>query len=190
MKVVGRPLALLMTGLFVSMIVGAIAARSARARIVPKADPEADDVALAAFFGPLAFRSRAAAFRGGTVDCWYGGGTIDLRGATLDPAGATLRVRAIFGGASIVVPADWNVTVSVIGLGGAGDGRPAVERPADAPHLDIRGFAVFGGFGITSELPEAAERELFAAAESAPTMDAAPAMESSPTMNTAPAAAG
>ena len=134
MKVVGRLFAMLTAGMFVSMIVGAIAARNAKARIVPVDDPAADEVALAAIFGPLAFRSRAAAFRGGTADCWYGGGTIDLRGATLDPAGATLRVRAIFGGASIVVPEDWNVRVRVVGLGGAGDGRPSVDR-SECHHL-------------------------------------------------------
>jgi len=176
MRLVGRLFAMLTAGMFVSMIVGAIAARNAKARIVPVDDPAADEVALAAIFGPLAFRSRAAAFRGGTADCWYGGGTIDLRGATLDPAGATLRVRAIFGGASIVVPEDWNVRVRVVGLGGAGDGRPSVDRSPDAPTLDIRGFAIFGGFGITSEVHEAEERELFAAfGETAPARDAVPA---------------
>jgi hypothetical protein len=172
MRVIGRLLALLTAGMFVSMVVGAIAARNAKARIVPVEDPEANEIALTGIFGPLAYRSRATAFRGGTVDCWYGGGTIDLRGATLDPAGATLRVRAIFGGASIVVPADWNVSLAVIGLGGAGDGRPAADRSPDKPRLEIRGFAIFGGFGVTSEIREE-ERELFETlAETAP--EAAP----------------
>jgi hypothetical protein len=51
----------------------------------------------------LAFHSTSQAFRGGEVECWYGGGVIDLRDAQLAPEGATLRVRAIFGGGQIVV---------------------------------------------------------------------------------------
>ena len=62
-------------------------------------------VRLVAIFSPVAFHSTASAFRGGTLDCWYGGGIVDLRDATLDPAGARLEVKAVFGGAQIVVPA-------------------------------------------------------------------------------------
>jgi len=32
------------------------------------------------------------------------GGTLDLRDATLDPAGATLRASALFGGGNLIVP--------------------------------------------------------------------------------------
>lgn len=35
-----------------------------------------------------------------------------------------LQVRAIFGGAQIVVPETWRVSTRVVGLGGIGDGRP------------------------------------------------------------------
>jgi len=34
------------------------------------------------------------------------------------------------------------------------------ERPDDAPHLTIEGTAMFGGFGVATEFPEAAAKGL------------------------------
>ena len=92
---------------------------------------------------------------------------LDLRGATLDPAGATLRASAMFGGGLLVVPETWNVETRIVGIGGVGDGRPKVERPADAPTLRFEGTAIFGGWGISSEAPDAAARETGASATDA-----------------------
>lgn len=150
-----RALGLLFGGLTLTMIVGAIAAISMRGKLVATetTDPEADEIVAVAIFGPLAFRSRARAFRGGTLDCWYGGGALDLREATLDPTGAHLRVRAVFGGGQILVPETWRVTTTARGLGGMTDGRPTADRPIDAPELTIDGTLLFGGFAILSEMP-------------------------------------
>ena len=99
MNIIGRILAVL-TGAFVlTSIAAAIAARAMKQRIVRVDAPDANEVKLAAIFEPINFRSTATAFRGGTLDLWYGGGIIDLRDAFLDPAGARLEVRAVFGGA-------------------------------------------------------------------------------------------
>jgi predicted membrane protein len=116
-------------------------------------EPDADEIDLVAAFGPLEFASTASAFRGGRVDTWFGGGVLDLRGATLDPMGATLEVNALFGGGNLVVPEDWNVETKVVGIGGAGDGRSSVTRSPDAPTLRVEGVALFGGWGISS-VPE------------------------------------
>jgi hypothetical protein len=148
MNVVRRLFALF----WISSAIGALAALVVRRRVVPVDDPEANEVRLTAILGPMMFESTAPAFRGGRLDCWYGGGVVDLRKATLDPAGATLRVRAIFGGGQIIVPADWRVETSVVGLGGIGDARDQVEPAVDAPTLTVEGVALFGGFGIQSEL--------------------------------------
>lgn len=164
MRVIGRLIALLGVGVVVAAIVGAIAARDAKRRIVPVDAPDADEIRLAAVFAPLSFRSTATRFRGGTIECWYGGGVIDLREATLDPAGASLQVKAVFGGGSILVPETWRVTARVLGIGGLGDARPHVERPDDAPHLTIEGTAIFGGFGVMSEMPDDQMRGLDKAA--------------------------
>jgi hypothetical protein len=95
MRVIGRLLVLLLGGMIAAAVAGTIAARQAQRRIVPIDDPEADEIRLAAIFAPVSFRSTATSFRGGSIDCWYGGGVIDLREATLDPAGARLEVRAV-----------------------------------------------------------------------------------------------
>jgi hypothetical protein len=160
MQFIGRLIALLGGGLMLAAALGTIAARSVKQQIVPVDAPDADEVKLAAIFEPIAFRSRATRFRGGTIDTWYGGGIIDLREATLDPAGATLHVRAVFGGGQIVVPEDWRVSSHVVGIGGLGDGRPRIERPEGAPRLTIDGVVVFGGFGVSSDIPEEGMKSL------------------------------
>jgi len=141
---------------FVGAIVGAVMARR---RVEVEDDPEANEIALLASLSPLEFASTAPAFRGGTVECWLGGGTIDLRSATLDASGARLEVRAVFGGGQIVVPASWPVRTSVVGLGGINDGRERSLVDTATPGLTIEGVCLFGGFGVVSErgdLPEPA----------------------------------
>ena len=154
MNVIARLTAIL-TGAFALTAIGAaIAARTMKERIVPVDAPDASEVTLRAIFEPIDFRSSSTMFRGGTLDCWFGGGVIDLRDAILDPSGARIDVRAIFGGAQFVVPEAWRVTTNVVGLGGIGDARGGIQRPVTAPLLVIDGIALFGGFGITSELSE------------------------------------
>jgi len=57
------------------------------------------------------------------------------------------------------VPEGWNVETRITGLGGVGDGRPKIGRPADAPTLRFEGVAMFGGWGITSEPDDEKELE-------------------------------
>jgi predicted membrane protein len=153
-----RAISFLLLGWFV-FIVGAVIYAATRRREALPQDPASDEVDLVATFGPLEFHSESGAFKGGTVTTWFGGGTLDLRDATLDPAGATLQTSALFGGGNLIVPETWNVETKIVGIGGAGDGRPNVERPADAPVLRLEGTAIFGGWGITSEAPGEDHRE-------------------------------
>lgn len=154
MGIIRRLFTLFWVGLVLAMIGGAIAALRERRRVVPAPAPEADEIELRAIFEPMHFQSRASGFRGGTIQCWYGGGVVDLRDAVLDPAGARLDIRAVFGGGQLIVPETWNVTSNVVGIGGVGDTRPRVERPADAPHLTIDGYVLFGGYAVMTEVPE------------------------------------
>ncbi len=147
-----RVASILLFGWFV-FVMGAVIYAKLKGRKAVDQDPAADEVDLVATFGPLEFKSAAGAFRGGSVTTWFGGGTVDLRGATLDPAGATLRVNALFGGGSLVVPEDWRVETKLVGIGGAGDSRPDGNRDEGAPVLRLEGTAVFGGWGISSEPP-------------------------------------
>lgn len=148
-----RAIGLLFLGWFAFIAAAAAYAAIKRRAAVPQ-DPKADEVDLVANFGPLEFHSESGAFRGGTVTTWFGGGVLDLSDATLDPAGATIHTSTLFGGGNLIVPETWNVETKIVGIGGAGDGRPKVERLADAPTLRLEGTAVFGGWGITSDAPE------------------------------------
>lgn len=144
-------------GLFSLVMVGAAAAAASRKReIEPLDDEDANEVRLVAIFSPLAFHSTATAFRGGTLDCWYGGAIVDLRDATLDSGGAHLEVKQVFGGAQIIVPRDWRIELDVSGIGGARDVRPSQELPVTAPLLTITGFVVMGGLGVSSDIPQEA----------------------------------
>lgn len=137
---------------FGSLLVGAAVAKQ---RLPSVGNEESNEVALTAILEPLEFESHATAFKGGTVLTWFGGGDVDLRGVRLDPAGATLTVRTLFGGGRVLVPETWNVDLQVKAVfGGSVDVRPAFDRPPDAPTLAIGGFAVFGGFAVMSANPE------------------------------------
>jgi hypothetical protein len=157
-----------LVGLFALLMGGAaVAAVNRKQQIVPIDDEDANDVALVAIFGPVMFHSTATAFRGGTLDCWYGGGIVDLRDATLDPGGAHLEIKTVFGGAQILVPDAWRVESTVAGLGAAQDVRAKADRPVTAPLLTLSGFAILGGIGVTSTIDEETLEQVTEAVEEA-----------------------
>jgi predicted membrane protein len=145
-----RLLSILLFGWFV-FVMGAVVYAKLLGRAPEPQEPEADEVDLVATFGPLDFTSTSQAFRGGAVTTWFGGGTVNLRDAKLAPEGATLRVQALFGGGNLIVPDDWRIETRVVGIGGAGDGRPGGNPEPGAPTLRVEGVALFGGWGISSE---------------------------------------
>ena len=149
-KTVFRVIGLLVIA-WLSFVAGAAILAAMKRRDGVPQDPKADEVDLVANFEALEFHSESAAVRGGSVTTWFGGGSVDLRDATLDPAGATFRVSSVFGGVNLIVPDEWTVESHITGLGGVGDGRPKVERDPGAPTLRLEGTALFGGWGITSE---------------------------------------
>jgi hypothetical protein len=141
--------------LLVGSIASAIAAAMAKGRLESRAQPDDDEIDLVTIYESRDFSSTASAFRGGSVLTWYGGGTVDLRGASLDPAGATLDLKAIFGGIRLVVPETWRVDVGTVGLmGGVGDGRDRDRVAKNGPTLRLTGFAIFGGAGVVSAAPD------------------------------------
>jgi predicted membrane protein len=159
MRAIGRLIGVLAGLIAITAAAMAVTAQGMRRRLVRVDAPEANEVHLVSIFEPLLFHSTAVSFRGGTLDCWYGGGLVDLRDATLDPAGATLRVRTIFGGSHIAVPESWTVVSRVSGIGGVGDQRQHGGQTI-GPDLVIEGTALFGGIGVSSEVPDAELRGL------------------------------
>jgi hypothetical protein len=128
-------------------------------------DETADEIDVAAIFDALEFTSRSTSFRGGDAIVWYGGGTLDLREARLDPDGAELRVRAMFGGLEIAVPSSWPVQLrSRTLIAGAGDARDEDDVDPTLPPLIVDAQAMFGGVVIVA-VPD----------DFAPTFEVAPA---------------
>lgn len=132
-------------------IASAIAAVIAKRRMTSSGGQTDDEFDQVVIYDNLDFVSTAGALRRGSVLTWYGGGTIDLRGATLDPAGATIELRTLFGGLQLVVPPSWRVERDVTAIfGGVGDIRGFEPDTAASPVLRLTGWAAFGGIAIAS----------------------------------------
>ena len=129
----------------------AMVAAVARRRIVPTDDEASNEPTIAAVFAGARFASRAPALRGGRIITWFAGHDVDLREATLDPAGAVMQLRTLHGGTQIAVPRGWRVRANVLSIiGGTVVAIPDAELPADAPVLELRGFTIFGGARVTT----------------------------------------
>jgi len=151
MRVV-RALGLVLLGFYGGFVTAAALVK----RVLPsRGDAESDDVALTAIFGGAQLKSRARAFRGGSMLAWFGGVEADLSEADLAPE-ARMTVGALFGGVAIKVPSDWRVehTARVF------SGGVTVDVPADdpaAPTLVVDATVAFGGLAIKAKAADAAE---------------------------------
>src|SRR5262245_31221550 len=122
-----------------------------------RGDEESEEVALVAILNGVELKSRAKAFRGGSMFSWLGGIAVDLREAELAP-NAHLDVHSAFGGIAIRVPAGWRVESNVMALGGGvaiGVPEPEPEPESDdAPTLHLDGFTAFGGIAVGAKTAE------------------------------------
>jgi hypothetical protein len=142
--------------LWVFAFAGALAvALRLKGQLASRGRPADDEVELVAIFEQADFTSTATSLRRVDLTAMYGGGTLDLRLATLDPAGATLNARTIFGGYRVAVPGTWRVERHGLGLfGGFGDARRREWIDPNGPVLTLEGLALFGGLGVVSETPD------------------------------------
>jgi hypothetical protein len=128
-------------------LVGFAAATAFVKRAVPsRGDEESDEVALVAVLDGIDLKSRARAFRGGSMLAWYGGINVDLREVELAPE-AHLTVHTLFGGVALKTPPGWRIESNLKVLAGGVDARSSTEDPA-APTLRLDGLAVFGGVAV------------------------------------------
>jgi hypothetical protein len=159
LRLAGRLIGFLVASFFLGIVASAIAAAVAKRRLVSIGGPEDDEVELVAIFGSLDFRSVARSFRRGSLLSWFAGTQLDLRGATLDPAGGDLEVRTIFAGTNVVVPEGWRVSVDGPAIFGANSARTGPEPEPGAPELRIRALALFGGTSVSAEAWDLAASE-------------------------------
>lgn len=92
-------------------------------------------------------------FKGGKITAVFGGIELDLTKAVLAPGVSELEIACIFGGATLIVPDDWHVTIEVTPvLGGFSDSRKlSPGRTVDpSKHLLVKGAVVFGGGEVKS----------------------------------------
>lgn len=164
----------------------AVVAAFAKRRIITTQDPASNEPIVASVFAGERFVSSAPALRRGRVITWFAGHDVDLRGATLDPLGATLHLRTMYGGTQIAVPEGWRVRSRVVSIfGGTEAGVDDADLPTDAPLLELRGFTLFGDARVTTSpdaswsgadqegeaLPPAADRVAPSAERDAPLAD-------------------
>jgi predicted membrane protein len=92
-------------------------------------------------------------FRGGRISAVFGGMELDLTKAKLAQGRNELEIACVFGGATLIVPDDWNISLEVTPvLGGFSDQRKLIPgRTIDTTRqLVIKGAVVFGGGEIKS----------------------------------------
>lgn len=142
---------IILVGMLIDVLIVAVLVVLKRRR-PSKGDEQSDEIALTTIFEGRELKSRARAFRGGSILTAAGGTLLDLRSARLAPEGAVLRVRSFMGGTVIVVHESWSVEIRSRALAGGiadktrppGELSPGVERP----HLVIEAFALFGGIDV------------------------------------------
>lgn len=92
-------------------------------------------------------------FKGGKISAVFGGIELDLTKAKLSQGVSGLEIACVFGGATIIVPDDWYITIDVTPiLGGFSDSRKLIPgRTVDpSKHLIIKGAVIFGGGEVKS----------------------------------------
>jgi hypothetical protein len=105
---------------------------------------------LAVAFGGITRASHAPQFASAQLSALFGGITLDLRGAMLDPDGASISALAAFGGVEIRVPPGWSVEMSGLPILGGYDSKALDDEiPAlDAPRLRVDATAILGGVTV------------------------------------------
>jgi hypothetical protein len=142
------------------LTLGALAGFAGAAALVKRSMPsrggeESDEVQLVAIFDGVELKSRATAFRGGSMLAWFGGVAVDLREAQLAPE-AHISAHSLFGGIAVRIPPGWRVESTATALsGGVAISAPDPDNPA-APTLTLDGFALFGGIAVGSRVADAA----------------------------------
>jgi hypothetical protein len=99
------------------------------------------------------FTSRAGGLRRAEMSVALGGAKLDLRDATIDPAGADILLENTLGGMLVVVRDDWAVTVDDTLIGGGNstiEVTPLDDLPDDAPKLRVNVTTRMGGTMIST----------------------------------------
>lgn len=111
-----------------------------------------DYIDISAVFGNVKKNIITKNFKGGEVNCVFGGGEINLSQADINGT-AKLEINAVFGGVRLIVPSHWQVKSELSAvLGSVEDKRPQFKDVSNdqTKVLILEGNAVFGGIEIHS----------------------------------------
>lgn len=116
-------------------------------------DETSDEFGIAAYIGGVERTCTASSLRRGSVSAVLGGVDLDLRGATLDPAGADLDLSATLGGVNVTVPSEWRVIVEDRAMLGGVEAlvTDPEELPDTTPLLRVEASARLGGVAIVTD---------------------------------------
>jgi hypothetical protein len=78
----------------------------------------------------------------------FGGGVVDLRYADFTSADVDIHAYSIMGGQTILLPPEVNITVHGVGVMGGFDHPEETTGTPGAPHINIKGFSLWGGVSI------------------------------------------
>jgi hypothetical protein len=134
----------------------ATSAALAKRAMPSRGDEESDEVALTAIFDGVNLKSRAQAFRGGSMFAWFGGVAVDLTEAKLAPD-ARLTIGALFGGVDVKVPPGWRIVSTGRAIAGGVADNVAVPEDPEAPTLVVESTAAFGGVSIRAATADATD---------------------------------
>jgi predicted membrane protein len=136
---------------FLFDVVALVIAQIARQLIPEVGDEDSDVFQVVTMTGGRNWVSTAGSLRSGTVITGMGGMELDLTRATIDPAGAHMKLVTAMGGVEIRVPREWNVELKGWAfMGGHANTARRHEVAEDAPHLRIEASTVMGGVAVTA----------------------------------------
>ncbi len=87
-------------------------------------------------------------FKGGKINCFFGGAKLDLRNAKIAKEGADLEISAGFGGVEILVGEDARVESDGTAVFGGWTNKFTQVEGKNLPVLKIHGSVVFGGVEV------------------------------------------
>lgn len=104
-----------------------------------------------AVFGSVKKNVISKNFRGGEINCVFGGAEVNFMQADFQQ-NIELEVNAVFGGARLIIPPHWEIKSEMTAvLGGVEDKRPYHNNTvSQGKYLTLKGNAVFGGIEIKS----------------------------------------
>lgn len=118
----------------------------------PPPEPNSEDfVESVSVFGGSQKSIFSKNFKGGDLTAIFGGNELNLAQADFTGT-AVLEVVNIFGGTTIVVPANWHIKHEMVNIFGGTDDKRVSAPPENEPSkvLILNGLSIFGGVEIKS----------------------------------------